>query len=303
MNQMQCTNVRELLSTYVDSELDPVTSLRVANHLEGCVGCRQEFEQFAQLNRLFKGAAGVFVDIEPTLTGRAKAINDRVRNKILSELAAVSPAHDQDDSLSEEFFPPVIKKTSPATAHPVGIKRWFPPKFLKKLALVAATVVLTTLLGFTGLIYWAHYSGTLMAGTVRTHWVCTQLDHLGLYRTTPEQTQNLLLRYQIQAPDLSAVGLKFQGVHQCKIAKADFAHLVYLDHANQTVSVFYGGQEAIVKLREQAGTVTPQTVFTKQDGNMRVTAVCTANQDHLWMVAGVLTPEQIQIVTNSICLR
>jgi hypothetical protein len=45
---MECHEVSDLLSAYIDGELDPVESKSVVNHLSGCNFCRQELSELQQ---------------------------------------------------------------------------------------------------------------------------------------------------------------------------------------------------------------------------------------------------------------
>ena len=44
LQKTQCDLVRELLSPYIDDELDPAERQRVDSHLESCQSCREEFD-------------------------------------------------------------------------------------------------------------------------------------------------------------------------------------------------------------------------------------------------------------------
>jgi anti-sigma factor RsiW len=47
-----CQEVVELLSAYLDGELDPLTLERVETHLAGCDGCTMVLEEFLETIRL-----------------------------------------------------------------------------------------------------------------------------------------------------------------------------------------------------------------------------------------------------------
>jgi anti-sigma factor RsiW len=47
-----CQEVVELLSAYLDGELDPLTLERVETHLAGCDGCTMVLEEFRETIRL-----------------------------------------------------------------------------------------------------------------------------------------------------------------------------------------------------------------------------------------------------------
>ncbi len=46
---MDCRQVQEMLSAYLDGELDAVRQEQVARHLAGCEACRREYQVWQQL--------------------------------------------------------------------------------------------------------------------------------------------------------------------------------------------------------------------------------------------------------------
>ena len=57
-----CQEVVELLSAYLDGELDPTTLARVQAHLDGCDGCTMVLEEFRETIRLSGGLTVEQVD-------------------------------------------------------------------------------------------------------------------------------------------------------------------------------------------------------------------------------------------------
>jgi len=57
-----CQEVVELLSAYLDGELDPLTLKRVDTHLAGCDGCTMVLEEFRETIRLSGGLTVEQVD-------------------------------------------------------------------------------------------------------------------------------------------------------------------------------------------------------------------------------------------------
>ncbi|NPV72587.1 MAG: DUF4349 domain-containing protein [Pelotomaculum sp.] len=70
---MQCREARELLSPYLDGELDAATGDMVSAHLAGCPECRTEYNVLRELLNMFRGLPEV---VPPS------RISDRVINKI-----------------------------------------------------------------------------------------------------------------------------------------------------------------------------------------------------------------------------
>jgi len=57
-----CQDVVELLSAYLDGELDPTTLARVETHLAGCDDCTMVLEEFRETIRLSGGLTVEEVD-------------------------------------------------------------------------------------------------------------------------------------------------------------------------------------------------------------------------------------------------
>jgi anti-sigma factor RsiW len=57
-----CQEVVELLSAYLDGELDPTILARVETHLAGCDGCTMVLEEFRETIRLSGGLTVEQVD-------------------------------------------------------------------------------------------------------------------------------------------------------------------------------------------------------------------------------------------------
>ncbi|GIW71082.1 MAG: hypothetical protein KatS3mg102_0624 [Planctomycetota bacterium] len=77
---MQCHEVQQLLSAFVDDELDCCRSHQIDQHLERCAGCRAEMEQIRLLDARVR-AAGRSESCPP-------ALRERVRAALAAELAA-----------------------------------------------------------------------------------------------------------------------------------------------------------------------------------------------------------------------
>jgi anti-sigma factor RsiW len=48
VNDLDCNELVELVTAYLDGSLDPHTAQRAAEHLQGCDGCTTYVEQFRQ---------------------------------------------------------------------------------------------------------------------------------------------------------------------------------------------------------------------------------------------------------------
>ena len=56
---MNCTEVREHLSMYIDDELDIEQISEVEEHLAGCVGCMQEYDELSEITMLLRAVPSV----------------------------------------------------------------------------------------------------------------------------------------------------------------------------------------------------------------------------------------------------
>jgi anti-sigma factor RsiW len=53
---MKCSQIRKLISPYVDNELTPDELKVFASHIQGCPACKEELEELQSVHRLFVSA-------------------------------------------------------------------------------------------------------------------------------------------------------------------------------------------------------------------------------------------------------
>jgi anti-sigma factor RsiW len=58
VRELTCAELVELVSAYLDDELDPATAQHVVAHVAGCPGCGPYVEQFRETIRLLRGLDG-----------------------------------------------------------------------------------------------------------------------------------------------------------------------------------------------------------------------------------------------------
>ena len=51
-DDLRCIDLMQVVSSYVDRELDDADMARIERHLEGCAGCRAAVDQFETVIRL-----------------------------------------------------------------------------------------------------------------------------------------------------------------------------------------------------------------------------------------------------------
>jgi len=56
---MQCSEIQENLSAYLDGELDPAGAAELESHLEGCESCRSELESLRSTVELVRSVPRV----------------------------------------------------------------------------------------------------------------------------------------------------------------------------------------------------------------------------------------------------
>lgn len=271
---MLCERTRERLSAYLDNELDPMTALDVAKHLENCPPCRRECDLLAAIDRTLKQAVAAR---EADLDVRADRINAAVRARILGEIG--------DD--------PVIE---PPRANVVPLERPRLRRGLRRFAVMAASFAVVVLLGLFGLISYLHNEGPLLAATAHNHTVCRRIERTNLGWAKGDKAAELMGSHGLRCPNLEGMGLTFEAVHNCTVSGKPFVHLMFVKDGKQ-VSVYYGGKETVTKLRESVGPdITPGKMYLSQTDGVGVAAFATG--ECLWMVAGEIPPKDLEAVAG-----
>lgn len=95
---MNCAQVDELLSEFIDGELDPAESARVQSHLDSCGECAATHKQLLRTVRFVRSNADV--DIVPGTTGALYSAFTR------SHADPASPLRTRDVIREGGFTPP-----------------------------------------------------------------------------------------------------------------------------------------------------------------------------------------------------
>lgn len=269
---MQCEQVRDYLSAYIDSELETDTSIEVTRHTERCASCAEELKQLRELSRLFR--KGVAEATEMDIPLRAERINIAVLEQIRKEVSA-------KNLVSIET-------------------RRKPKKNLFKMLSLAATLLMAISASILALlIYQGDFSGPLLAGASRNHRICDVMEKVGLGGWLQGgSVTGLTERYGIEPPALDSLGLSLEAAHPCRVNSSRFVHMVY-SGADERVSIYYGSDNCVEKLRSQVGDVEMGKVYNYSEASVQVSAF-TVNEKCLWMVAGRVTPERLQAITASV---
>jgi hypothetical protein len=276
MGQIDCDKVNELLSAYLENELDAAVSMDIAGHLEHCSICRRESEQLTEITKLVKRVVIESGEKEVSLATRAATVNERVRASIA-------------DSMQQSAGDPrVVPITRPQIKG-----RW-----VRRLALAAAIVISVGFLGLFSLSYFAHGSGPLLTGVARGHRVCAMFEKLGLGWYKGERVAEFIERYNFSIPELNRAGLKIDGVHPCNVSKTSFVHLLYMKDS-RPISVYCGSEAAVDRLRETEGQLTPGKLYSLEGDSLRVSAFTTPGK-RIWIVAGELTASEMDAITSNL---
>jgi len=148
---MTCDQVRQLLSAYLDRELDLRTSLTVDEHLRGCEACALQFESLRRLQRsigpelAFAPPAGLERRVRAALRREVTAPRRRFVLSTLTAAAALGaiafglvprlrPSSDRDDPLRAEVVSAHVRSlmvnhaVDIASSDQHNVKPWFEGK-------------------------------------------------------------------------------------------------------------------------------------------------------------------------------
>ncbi|MBI4751259.1 MAG: zf-HC2 domain-containing protein [Acidobacteria bacterium] len=296
MNQMQCEQVNDLLSAYVDNEVDTVTAMKIAQHLERCQACRHEFQLTKQVSDVLKTAVKGAPDLEPALEVRAFQLNNRVHGLLTAQLGKPKPPISGEiPRLEAEAVPPPDEL--PAIV--VALKpKWTVGRVARTILAIAASLVVMVGLGYGSFLYWLEHSGSFSVAIARDYRVCNGNPALVAW-----------YRDGHPAPDpapIDAVGRKLKqmgyapdGLALCKIGGVPFVHTFYM-RDNQPLSVYFGPKQAVAFLKSEQGDAKPGQVYEAQKDTIAMSAFVSANEEHVWVVAGELPRTQINDITHNL---
>src|SRR5262249_26912027 len=140
MQQMNCREINEYLSAYLDNELEATISLSIAKHLEQCRGCTEELRRMTEVSTLIKKSVISADEKDLTKQERASSINERVRNII-----STSSDMRADDPPSLEMLIPQAQAVEASNI--AAIERKKKSAWMKRAALAASVLIAFSLLG------------------------------------------------------------------------------------------------------------------------------------------------------------
>jgi anti-sigma factor RsiW len=285
MRQINCEEVKDLLSAYLENELEAAKRLNIADHLEDCPVCRTELQQFTDLIRLTRQAVVSANERDSSLPLRAAAINESVR-------AQISVSRQQlADTAGRQSIENFLSTSTRGDSTVIAITRRRSKPVWKRLAAAATIIGATGLLAIFAIFYQAHFSGPLLIGAARGHRTCSLLEETGVGWFKDNRIGEFAERYNFTIPKLSQAGLKLDGLHPCKVYNTAFIHLIYFKE-KRSVSIYYGSNAAIDRLRETEGEPVPGKLYNIEKDTLKISAFATPEKK-LWIVAGELSTSEM----------
>lgn len=277
MIELSCYKINNLLSAYLENQLDTATTLTVANHLENCPSCEKELNQLTKISSLLKTAIQKANESDLTLATRANAINDRIKEQIAL----------------------TILQTKQPTNNVVSIQKTITKSiWVKKIVLSLAASIVIALLSVFSLTYYATATGPLLIGAARNHQFCSaiELSNIGLHKG--HSKVELSKQFNTKLPELDTLGIKLSDLHPCEVYQTPFLHLMYLKGERQ-VSVYYGLANSINKFKENQTQINPEQLYLETSGSLQIGAIST-KENTLWLIAGELSQEEIRDISSNL---
>lgn len=294
MNLLNCHQINELLSAYLENELDATTALTVANHIEKCSSCKKELSSLTDISNLVKSVVQQLDKQDLSLLSRASTINDRVRAQINSVSNTETPnklveisSKTQSAIVSANLDNIVVLNTRQSLG------------WRKKLFFSLAASLTAIFLSLIAITYYATATGPLLTGVVRNHHFCSTIDLSGWHKGYP--TENLLKANNTTLPKLDSLGIEFSELHPCKVYKTPFLHLMY-KKGDKPISFYYGSTESVAKLKETVQNLAPGQLYLQEESGLQIGAI-TTSKNNLWLVAGELTKEEISTISSQLLIN
>ena len=198
---MDCVRESELLSGYLDNELDALHVAEIEAHLRDCVSCRKQHEQALRLQSLVKERA-------PRYGAPA-----HLRSKILASVRSAQPRS--------------------------RVREWIPVGWFQFGGALAATVLLTSVITYNSIL--PSYTDRIVDEVVATHVRALITNHLTDVASSDQHTVkpwfNGKLDFSPPVIDLEAQGFPLVGGRIDYVNGRPIAALLYR-HRQHWVSVF-----------------------------------------------------------------
>jgi anti-sigma factor RsiW len=198
---MNCSEAREIIQLYIDSELDCRDTLEVQRHIESCASCASLLDSFIKQDQSLKQAA------------RAEEMDcAEFRAQVLADIR---------------------RRCSESSGRRVSAPMW------RRAAAVAAVVFIASLLllwGWPGSVV----NDKVYASAIKDHAHHCSLDRLMKAASDPAEIDKLVSQYSPlkKPPDLSAFGLSDVRAKVCMLNEVKSLHIVYQREGGQPLSIF-----------------------------------------------------------------
>ncbi|KAF0248943.1 MAG: hypothetical protein FD167_1655 [bacterium] len=294
MNPLNCHQINELLSAYLENELDATTTLTVANHLDRCPLCERELAFLTNISNLVKSAVEQIDKKDESLISRANTINAGVKAQIAINPQTYAKAQASVSSLSS-----YTQSESPSTNNVVTLntrREWL--RGGKKLLLSLAASLAIVFLSLFALTQYSTSTGPLMSGAARNHQFCSAIELSSIGWHKGHSTEKLLEVNNIKLPQFNKLGIEFSDLHPCEVYNMPFLHLMYKKE-DKSISIYYGSENTVAKLKETIPDIVPNKLYLQQESDLQIGAISTLT-NNLWLVAGQLTEQEINAITSQL---
>jgi CRISPR/Cas system-associated exonuclease Cas4 (RecB family) len=101
---MNCEQCQELLSEFVDRELDSIISFEVQTHIDQCVGCEEIFADFSSILSSYDDKLETFDETNLNSQAIWCRISNEIETEVLPELAKIETAKQANISWFEKLY-------------------------------------------------------------------------------------------------------------------------------------------------------------------------------------------------------
>jgi Putative zinc-finger len=101
---MNCEQCQELLSEFIDRELDTIVSFEVQTHIDQCTNCDEVFADFSSILSSYDAKSEVFDETSLNSQAIWCRISNEIETEVLPELAKIETAKEANISWFEKLY-------------------------------------------------------------------------------------------------------------------------------------------------------------------------------------------------------
>ncbi len=301
---MTCQSVTEMLSAYLDSELDAGNTLQVAQHIERCSACASKLEQLALLDACLKQSLASTDLEDKACRQRAASINQRVMAKIRAEAGVQGNV-----STARQPFRWSHRGMG-------WLPRWLSWRFSWRRLAVALSLGMACCGLALMLVTRARLQPeappggfqtgnavrplpTLLAQCLAMHRFCAPKIMVGDARIAfgEPRARAMAQAKGVAFPRLSDASLKFASLHFCHLGQTLVAHY-YFQRDTELVSIYFGGPDAYQALYEDCPEFRAAGQLSRQTDELLSAAIATTQDvsrpPSVWFITGKLSYTELQ---------